>query len=237
VRGLALDKLDARNAANNELDATMTLTQMITYCSDLLDDPNNTYFTTTNLTLRLNLALRELQKRLISANEQWYMTCVTAPTVISQSAYALPSDFMQVIRLDYITQGSGTTATTQKLLPITPNQVDMITDVSGDPQFYVLQKDQFVLYPTPTSVKTLHLYYSYYVADMVSGSDTPDAPAQFHEYIAILAARDCYIKDGRPITPIEQKLQEYEKLLKEVAVQREASVARMVTKTNYLDWD
>lgn len=213
----------------------LTLTQMQTYCSDLLDDPNNGYFTLANLTLRLNLALRELQKRLISANEQWYMTCATTSTVIDQAAYALPADFLQVIRLDYITQGSGTTASTQKLWPITPNQVDMITDTSGDPQFYVLQKDQFVLYPTPTAVKTLHLYYSYSVADMVSGSDSPDAPEQFHEYIPVLAARDCYIKDGRPIQPIEQKLVEYEKLLKEIAVQREASVARMVIKTNYLD--
>ncbi len=213
----------------------MTLTQLITYCSDLLDDPNNTYFTTSNLTLRLNLALRELQKRLISANEQWYMTCSTTTTVVSQNAYAIPSDFIQVIRLDYITQGSGTTASTQKLMPITPNQVDLVTDVSGDPQYYVLQKDQFVLYPTPNAVKTLHLYYSYYVADMVAGSDIPDAPAQFHEYIAILAARDCYIKDGRSIQPIEQKLQEYEKLLKELAEQREASVTRMVVKTGFLD--
>lgn len=213
----------------------LTLTQLQTYCSDLLDDPNNGYFTLPNLTLRLNLALRELQKRLISANEQWYMTCATTPTVAQQNAYALPDDFMQVIRLDYITQGSGTTASTQKLLPITPNQVDMVTDVSGDPQFYVLQKDQFVLYPTPVSVKTMHLYYSYFVSDMVNGSDVPDAPAQFHEYIAILAARDCYIKDGRPTTPIEGKLAQYEKLLKEVAEQREASVARMVVKTNFLD--
>jgi hypothetical protein len=213
----------------------MTLTDLQNYCADLLDDPNFGYFTQTNLTMRLNLALRELQKRLISANEQWYMTCSTASTVVNQQVYALPSDFIQVIRLDYITQGSGTTATTQKLMPITPNQVDLITDVSGDPQFYVLQKNSIALYPTPNAVKTLHLYYSYYVADMVNGSDTPDAPAQFHEYIAVIAARDCYIKDGRPIQPIEQKLQEYEKLLREIAQEREADVARMVVKTNM--WD
>jgi len=213
----------------------MTLTNLLTYCSDLLDDPNNTYFTTTNLTLRLNLALRELQKRLISANEQWYMTCATASMVAGQRNYALPSDFLSLIRLDYITQGSGDTATTQKLFEITPNQVDLITDVSGDPQFYVLQQSSIALYPTPTSVRTLHIYYAYYVADMVNGSDIPDAPAQFHEYIAILAARDCYIKDGRSIQPIEQKLMEYEKLLKELAEEREADGARMITRTNYLD--
>lgn len=213
----------------------MTLTNLLTYCSDLLDDPNNQYFTTSNLTLRLNLALRELQKRLISANQQWYSVCATTTTVAQQSAYALPTDFLQILRLDYITQGSGTTASTQKILEITPNQVDLVPGVAGDPQFYILNKDSFTLVPTPQRVITMHLYYSYYVSDMVLGADIPDAPPQFHEYIAILAARDCYIKDGRPIAPVEQKLQEYEKLLKEIAVQRDADGPRMVTATAFLD--
>jgi len=213
----------------------VTLTEMITYCSDLLDDPNNSYFTVPNLTLRLNLALKELQKRLISANQQWYLTCATAPTVAYQDVYSLPSDFLQVIRLDYITQGSGTTASTQKIIQITPNQTDLVTDVEGNPQFYILQKDSFMLVPTPQTVLSMHLYYSYRVDDMVLGTDIPDAPEQFHEYICILAARDCYIKDGRSIQPIEQKLVEYEKLLKESAVQRLADGPRMVTKTQFLD--
>lgn len=214
----------------------MTLTQMITYCRDLLDDPNGSYFTDSNLTLRLNLAQRETQKRLISANQQWYMTCSTASTVASQNVYALPSDFIQVLRLDYITQGSGTTASVQKILEITPNQTDLVNDVQGDPKYYVLQKDSIRLVPTPQRVVTLHLYYSYAVADMVTGSDTPDVPLMFQEYIPILAARDCYIKDGRSIQPIEQKLMEYEKLLKEAAVQREADGARMVTVTGFMDY-
>jgi len=215
--------------------ANVTLDQLRTYCWDLLDDPNGSYFTSATLTLRLNLALRETQKRLISANQQWYLTCATAPTVAFQNTYALPSDFLQVLRLEYVTQGSGTTASTQKLFEITPNQTDLVTDVQGDPQFYILQKDSFRLVPTPTRVVTMELYYSYYVADMVNGSDVPDAPPQFHEYIAILAARDCYIKDGRPITPIEQKLAQYEKLFKEIAVQREADGPRMIVRTNYLE--
>jgi len=230
--------LDAGISTRNymdQVDATMTLTQMITYCRDLLDDPNGSYFTDSNLTLRLNLAQKEAQKRLISANQQWYMTCSTASTVANQNIYALPDDFIQVLRLDYITQGSGTTAETQKLQEITPNQADLVTDVQGDPQFYILQKDSVRLVPTPQRVLTLHLYYSYAVADLVSGSETPDVPTMFQEYIPILAARDCYIKDGRSIQPIEQKLLEYEKLLKEVAVQREADGARMVTRTGYMD--
>jgi hypothetical protein len=80
-------------------------------------------------------------------------------------------------------------------------------------------------------VRELHLEYSYYVADMVADNDTPDAPAHFHEYIAILATRDCLIKDGRPLQPIEAKLVHYENLLKEVAEQRMADGPRMIVQT------
>jgi hypothetical protein len=45
----------------------LTLQQL---ASDWLDDTNNGYFTLPILKQRLNLGLRELQKRLISANEE-----------------------------------------------------------------------------------------------------------------------------------------------------------------------
>lgn len=214
----------------------LTLANLRTLCWDWLDDPAGSYFIQSTLDLRLNLAQKELQKRLISANQQWYVKCVNTATVIGQNAYAVPSDFIEVIRLDYVTQGSGTTATTQKLMSITPNQVDMVTDTQGDPQFYYLQNQNLIiLVPTPDRAVTLDLRYAYLLADMASASDTPDVPAQFSEYIAVLATRDCLIKDGRPLTPIESKLQHYEKLLKESAVQRLADGARMITRTNYLE--
>ncbi len=214
----------------------MTLAQLQAYCSDLLDDTNNGYFTLASLTMRLNLALRELQKRLISANEQWYSVCVTTPMVVDQAEYALPSDFLEIIRLSRITQGSGASSVYQKINPITPNQVDLLADsTKGDPWFYVINKATVTLHPIPQTTQLLHLNYSYSVADMVNSNDIPDAPPQYHEYIGVLATRDCYIKDGRSIAPIEQKLQEYEKLFKETAQQRKVDTARMVTRTS--SWD
>lgn len=214
----------------------LTLANLRTLSWDWLDDSNGAYFTQTVLNMRLNLAQIECQKRLISANQQWYVKCVNTSTVVSQNAYAVPSDFLEVIRLDYVTQGSGTTASTQKLMMITPNQVDLVTDVQGDPQFYYLQNQNLImLVPTPSRIITLDLKYAYRVADMSADSDLPDIPAQFHEYLAVLATRDCLIKDGRPLTPIEAKLQHYELLFKQLAVQRTADGARMTTTTGFLD--
>lgn len=215
----------------------MTFLEMQVLASDYLDDTANGYFTLPILKQRLNLALRELQKRLISANKDYYSKCVYTNTVINQAAYALPSDFLQVIRLYFITQGSGATANEQKIMAMTPNQRDLIIDTTGDPIAYYMQKNNLILSPVPNRVVPLHLEYSFYVSDMVNDSDIPDAPQQFHEYIVILAVRDCMVKDMRPLTNIETKLKEYELLLKQIADQRQADGPRMVVQTDPLEWN
>lgn len=214
---------------------SMTLANLQALTLDILDDPAAGYFTQPVLNIRLNIALRELQKRLISANNEYYTTCVYTNTVANQAAYALPADFLQIIRLHYVTQGSGATAATQKIYNMTPNQRDLLSDTTGAPGFYYFQQNNLMLAPVPDGVYEMHLEYSYFVADMVNTSDIPDAPQQFHPYIAYLCARDCLVKDNRPLMSIETQLKDYETLLKQIAVQREADSAKMVVQTNSLD--
>ena len=214
---------------------SMTLATLQELTLDILDDPSSGYFTQPVLNIRLNIALRELQKRLISANNEYYTTCVYTDTVANQALYALPIDFMQIIRLHYVTQGTGATAQTQKIYNMTPNQRDLLADQTGAPGFYYFQQNNLVLAPCPDSIYEMHLEYSYYVADMVNPTDVPDAPQQFHPYIAYLTARDCLVKDNRSLVSIETQLKDYETLLKQIAVQREADSARMVVSTNSMD--
>lgn len=210
----------------------MTFAQLQTLVADYCDDPNFGYFTLSTVKLRLNLGLKELQKRLISANKEYYASCVQTNTVASQKAYALPSDFMQVLRLERIAQGVNNDYPAFKISPITPNERDNFVDDTGAPAAYYLQKNNLMLVPTPDGVYEMHLEYSYIVADMVNDADIPDAPEYLHEYIAILATRDCLIKDGRPLDPIQMKLKDYETLLKQIADQRQADSPRMVTIAN-----
>ena len=205
--------------------------------SDYLDDPSNGYFTLTLLKQRLNLAAKELQKRLLLSSQQYYVTCSTTTTVSGQQAYALPSDFLNLVRLDRITQGSGATAETQKILPMTPNQRDLLSDTSGAPGYYHLQNNNIMLYPVPDTTYDIHLEYAYYVADMSADADILDAPPQFHEYAVLLAVRDCMVKDNRPLGNVETKLKEYEELLKQMAVERQVDSTRMVVMTQSMDWE
>lgn len=221
----------------------MTLLQMRTLSLDWLDDPNGSYFTSSNLNLRLNLAMWELQKRLISANKEYFTICVKTSTVANQRAYALPSDFMQVVRLEWYETGTSLTSLPNKIESMTPNQRDLLVSVTGSPQYYTLARaasaggaNTIELWPLPDRIVEVHLEYNYQTAFMSADGDIPDMPLQFHEYIPILATRDCLIKDGRPIAPIETKLQEFETLLKQIAVQRQADSPRMVTQTRFNEW-
>ncbi len=210
----------------------MTRIEIRNLALDWLDDPSGGYFGATIMNQRIDLATKELQKALISANKQYYTKCVKTNLVYGQAAYALPSDFMQVVRLEFVTSGSGDTASTCAILPATPNQKDNSSTQLGNPQFYTFDKNNIVLRPVPSGTQELRLVYSYLVANMTSDSDTPDAPVQFHEYIAVLAARDGFLKDGRPLAPIESKMGEYKTTLKQIADQRNVDKPRMVVATD-----
>lgn len=214
----------------------MTLLSMQQLASDYLDDPSNLYFSATQLTLRLNLAAKELQKRLILAGQEYYSLAVYTSTIVSQQAYALPADFLTIVRLSYVTQGTGTTATEQKIYQMTPNQRDLASFTSGAPAYYYLQNNNLMLVPVPDKVYTLRLEYTYFITDMVNPTDEPDAPPQFHEYIALMATRDFMIKDMRPLGNIKTKLHEYEVLLKQAAQNRNDDGPRMVVATDSMDW-
>lgn len=213
----------------------MTLLQMRTLTWDWLDDAAGAYFTQSTVNLRLNLAMWELQKRLISANKEYFLSCVKTDTVAGQQAYALPSDFVQIVRLEWYNTGTAATSLSTKIEAMTPNQRDLLVNVNGDPQYYSMSKNNIILWPIPNRVVEVHLEYNYQTAFMTLDSDIPDMPLQYHEYIPILATRDCLIKDGRPLAPIQSKLDQYELLLKEIAVQRQADGPRMVTQTSQ-DW-
>lgn len=215
----------------------MNLGQIRDLALSWLDDTDASYFTTAVVNRFINQAQREAQKKLIQAHENFYTKCVETSTVADQRDYALPSDFLKLLRLERITQGSGDTAATERLHPLTLNELEVsgfnsrASTSNGVPFNYVMNKDTFSLYPVPSSVETLRLWYVPRVADMVNDGDTPDVPEEYHEYLAIMAARDGFLKDGRSLSPIESKLAYYEQLMEEDAESRTIDSPRTVVAT------
>lgn len=197
-----------------------------------LDDVDGGYFTSTQMNVFINNAQREVQKQLIQAGQNYFLKRSETTTVVSQADYVLPSDFLKLHRLEWIDSGTGTTEDRQQIYPISVNQQNYTTPAIGIPTVYSLLKDRFTLYPTPESAKVVRLYYSYRLTDMSSDSDTPDIPEDYHEYIAVLAAMDGFVKDDRMPTNLVKKMEDYKVLMKQTADDRKQDMSRKVLITD-----
>lgn len=198
-----------------------------------LDDLNFGYFTTTQVGRFLNNAQYEVQKMLIGAHENWYFKCVETDTIDGQADYILPEDFLKLIRLEVVIDSSANTV--QMLQPITINQQGLYPNQDGQPLVYYIRKNRVVLLPTPDTAYTLRLSYAYLVTEMTQDSNTPDIPAQYHELLAVMAARDGRIKDDRDANPLlERKFQMYVDMLKSDADDRNVDVPRSIVVTEDL---
>lgn len=212
----------------------MTRGQIRDLTSVVLDDVNNGYFTTAQLNVWINNNQREIQKQLLNAGQDYYTICATAPTVANLARYTFPSDFVKLQRLSLVVTDTGNpdTSTYQALTEITRMEQDnVMVQSTGNPIWYYVNKDFFTVLPTPTSVITMHMDYSYRVADMSSDSDVPDVPEDYHEYMAILSARDGFLRDGRDLAPIQQKLKYYDDMLTKNKQQRTQDAPRGITRS------
>jgi hypothetical protein len=67
---------------------------------------------------------------------------------------------------------------------------------------------------------------------MDDDTDTPDIPDDYQELVALYAARDCFIKDDRADTNLQTKIAFYEKMLSEMADERNQDMSRQVVSTS-----
>lgn len=211
----------------------MQLSEIRTLALSYLDDPNGGYFTNSVMLQFINKASREVQKQLLQAGENFYVTAQQTTLVPSQSEYILPSDFRKVNRLEVITQGTAPNESKIVLESISLQQQDILSNSTiGVPNAYVLKKNRLILFPAPDNTYVLRLWYSYRIADMVNDTDIPDVPYEYHEYIAILAAIDGFVKDDRPFTNLATMKEEYKALMKQDCEERTEDTPRHIIETS-----
>lgn len=213
----------------------MTRTTVKQIVLSWLDDANSLYFTDANLDLWINQAQKQAQSMLLQAGHNWYMKPVESATVIGQSDYILPSDFIEEHRLEIVLTGTGVNENRQPLVRITTNQQDLNSITSGPPTCYYIKKDRVTLSATPDQAYVLRLYYSPIVTDLSSDSDSLDVPEEFCEYVCLLTAFNGFIKDDRAPANLLTKKAEIELLLKQMAVDRTTDAARQVVQVTDYD--
>lgn len=198
-----------------------------------LDDLDGGYFTPTQVNAWLNNALVECQKQLLDCGEYWYMKCATTNLVQYQDCYSLPADFLKCHRLEVLIQGTSV-----------PNQVWSTIDGAtlqegakfnfgaGQPVTVTIGKDCLIFRPPPDTTYTIKMFYSYKVTPMTDDLNVPDVPAQYQEYIALLAARDGFAKDERePSNAFKEKFFDYREMMKKDQIQRNRAQPRRVVRT------
>lgn len=212
----------------------MNFGQLQSLVSYYLDDLQFTYFTPTQVQQFINNAQREVQQKLIQAGQNFYLTAVQTPTVANQEGLALPDDFLKIEHCELITGGVYPNEQRSILEHSTHRESDIVNYAPGQPVTFFLQKNCLILRPIPdVSTYILRLHYQYRVSDMTADGESPDVPLEYHEYIAILAAIDGFLKDQRDPSPFFAKRDYYEMSLKQSSNDRMEDKPRGVVVT----WD
>lgn len=209
----------------------MTLSELKALVSFWVDDLELSYFTPTQVTRFLNNAQKSLQKDLILCGEGFFLKCVQTNLVINQREYVVPDDFVETARLELVISGVAPQESLAVILPITPQQKDLIYNQQSIPIGYYLQKNRIVMFPAPDQAYVFRLYYQYQIPDMVLDTDTPDIPDAYQEMIALLAAYDCLIKDGRDVSSLNNKIEKYRAQMKDQMAERLADKGRTIVET------
>lgn len=207
----------------------MTRSDIKALVLDWVDDVEGRYFTLVNTWI--NLAQRRVQMTLLDAGENYYMKPVETLTVSAQADYVLPSDFLVLHRVELILSGTGSTESRRTLREITTNQQGFIPIALGTPTNYIIKKDRLTLSPTPdTSNLTLRIYYSPLVADLSADGEEPDVPEQYHEFVAVVAAMNAFIKDDRAPNNLLVKKKDYEDAISSMKEDRVQESSRQVVE-------
>ncbi len=207
----------------------MTFLEMQDLALTWLDDPDAGYFSRTTIKSWINNAQKEVQKIIDQAFEGHFIKTVETTTVSGQREYQLPSDFKRLHRLEIVIDDGGgfSTESVNQLGKITPNQQGKFSRLST-PEAYFFKGKQIILVPIPDSAKTLRMDYSYSLADLVNDSDLSEIPVEHHEILSVYAAIDGFGKDGRDGSMMVAKRDEWIKMLKQDAEQRNADMSRTV---------
>lgn len=216
----------------------MTLSELRGLVSYWVDDLSQSYFTAPQLNTFLNRALREVQKYLIGAGQDFWVKCSQTTLVVNQRDYVLPEDFKKLNRLEIVMSGIPPNETFNVVAPITLSQKDYVGQNTGTPAAYIFKNNRISVFPAPNLALTMRLYYTYKIADMIDDFDVPDMPEEYHEMLCILAAIDAYLKDGRDASLLVAKKDEYIERMRADADQRNIDQSRYVLASGqYTDDD
>lgn len=132
----------------------------------------------------LNSALRSIARKVDYYADEAEQAITT---VAAQAAYPWPADFG---RARYLRDTDP--ATPRTLQAVRLRQIDEAAVRTGRPYVYAVDGPAILLYPTPDTAYTLSMRYWSLPALMVSDTDVPALPDDFHSILPYYALQQCY---------------------------------------------
>lgn len=174
--------------------SSVSLTNLLTQLRNRTDKQATNRWPDLLLTGFLNDGVRELWDLLIVVNPDPITTSYDW-TTDGTSTFALPSDTYAIRGVDLV----HSTRDVSTLFPISFSYRNRFKDWLDRPYYtpfyYDRTGDNLIIIPTPSSGKTLTLYYIAYPTTLVSGSDTIDFQNGWEDYVLNSAAAKLAIRD------------------------------------------
>jgi hypothetical protein len=150
-------------------------------------DPSGRIWTDSTLNAAINQAVNQLQQ---DGDYMWHFNdgVNTEPTVIGQSAYTLPSNFVR-LELGSLLYDGG------QLHPKTYNELwvdGLTTATNGTPSYYALRGTSLYLAQPPDAIKTLTYLYRTKLTAMSADANDSGVPDAFDIALVKWAAYLCW---------------------------------------------
>jgi hypothetical protein len=170
-------------------------TTLVTIRNDVLnrlDDPNNNFWSTSELNTWINEGARDIARRA----ESLVSFSSTIAIVAGTQTYSAPTNTVQIHRLEYIPTGS---TQTYPIFPSTYEEMDQLWGIyqsiqSAYPSYFVTRgwangigSDALtiVLYPVPSQAGTLNVFYYRLPTAAVADGDTVEIPEGWQDLVAL----------------------------------------------------
>lgn len=184
---------------------TLHLSDLQTYVKRQFGDESGVQITDADIARWVNIGTME-----IVTKNPFNEAILDTPSVIGQQAYSLPTDLIEMLSVEYDSTYMLTSTSFEGMKEIlSTNQTQR-----GIPQFWYKFANQLFLWPVPSAIKTIRIYYIQAPSRISSPSDLLPIPDRYYDQLCAFVMSKAYELDEDLPSAAAQR-QMFEEKLKE----------------------
>ena len=213
----------------------MIVSEMQTRTAFLIDDNSGKNYSPSDLTMALNIGQDNVAKEFVNLGVGWFEQAadlnpagVPAGTINNQELYALPLDFIKMVRCERSDSGLPLVPINMNDKMVSGTQLPIVQAIYS----YFITGNYLGINPLPPGGIPVRLWYAYLLPRLVLISDTSQIPINWHDMVCVSAALDFIGKDEGNTTNLWKKWDRYMTQLHQSEGSRQIQMPRGVTQTH-----